>query len=328
MVGERSCRLAAYPSGGELVDRVDQWLVRPDDVVTGLGLQAALPEFLDVLVEAGEVFLPDDGRLGNKRPSSLEVHEAGRSVEVELQFLSVEKVKKDDLVLAVAQVKDRVEDFRRLVQHVRYDEDHGPHADRLRNLVKCRGEKGVSLGLDRPEYLKELLNLGWVSLGRQDLGLSATEGMKSNGVPLADVEVGEGADETLAELELALRVAEAHGSAAVEGEVASQVGLGLELLEVIAVGAGEHPPVHTLGILARSILTVLGEFHAGTLVRATVMPGYASLHGKGRKQRLPRNAGEGILVGVMKIILSTPGHGLISSPCGRPRSSGPPPRCW
>ena len=97
MVGGNSCRFPANSPGGKIIDYVNQRVVRADNVVTGLSFEATLPEFLDVFIETGEVFSPDDGRFGYERPGAFQVNEASGAVEGKFEFLTVEKMKEHEI---------------------------------------------------------------------------------------------------------------------------------------------------------------------------------------------------------------------------------------
>ncbi len=53
-----------------------------------------------------------------------------------------------------------------------------------------------------------------------------------------------------------------HGCTAVEQDVAAQVCVGLEFLDIKAVGSSIDPPVDSPCVVAGRILAVFGEFHA------------------------------------------------------------------
>mgnify|MGYP006993420739 CR=1 FL=1 len=60
----------------------------------------------------------------------------------------------------------------------------------------------------------------------------------------------------------------AHRAALVQNQVDAQVGLVLELLDVIAVGAGEQPPVEVAGIVAGRVRPVVDEVRSRDPERA------------------------------------------------------------
>ena len=62
----------------------------------------------------------------------------------------------------------------------------------------------------------------------------------------------------------------AHRPAGVQHEVAAEVGLVLEPLDVVAVGAREEPPVEVAGVVARGVLAVLAELDREAVVGAAV----------------------------------------------------------
>ena len=54
--------------------------------------------------------------------------------------------------------------------------------------------------------------------------------------------------------------------------MAAQVGLVLEAFEVVAVGAGEQPPVEIPRIVAGRVLAILAELDREAVIRAAVQP--------------------------------------------------------
>ena len=79
------------------------------------------------------------------------------------------------------------------------------------------------------------------------------------------------------ELGQLLPVGVGHRRAQVHDQVAGDVGLGLELLEVILVGLGVDVPVEVLEIVAGDVLAVLGELDGEALKRAGVQAGEEAL---------------------------------------------------
>ena len=74
------------------------------------------------------------------------------------------------------------------------------------------------------------------------------------------------------ELGQLLPVREAHRLAEVHHQVAGDVGLGLELLDVVLVGLGEDQPVDVLGVVAVRVAAVLAELDREAVKRAGVQP--------------------------------------------------------
>ena len=68
-----------------------------------------------------------------------------------------------------------------------------------------------------------------------------------------------------------------HGLRAVEEDVRDVVGLLLELLDVIAVGAAEDLPVEVAEVVAGRVFAVLGELDGEAVVRGLVLAGHVAL---------------------------------------------------
>ena len=90
-------------------------------------------------------------------------------------------------------------------------------------------------------------------------------------VALEREEVGDGGRRGAGVLTLAvIEGAIVHRPAGVQHDVAAQVRLVLEPLDVVAVGAGEEPPVEIAGVVPRRVLAVLAELDREAMVGAAV----------------------------------------------------------
>ena len=102
-----------------------------------------------------------------------------------------------------------------------------------------------------------------------------------------------------------------HRLADVDDQVAAQVGLGLVLLDVEAVGLGPDLPVEVADVVAGGVLAVLHELDGVAEERALVHAGDEALDDLPGPQVEPGDAGDGLRVrgtGAGRLRLST-GHG-------------------
>ena len=111
--------------------------------------------------------------------------------------------------------------------------------------------------------------------GRQHRDDVLVEGGEADRVALAVHQVAERRREARAVLELRHRVMRpvAHRAADVEHQVAVEVRLLLELLDVVAIAARVDLPVDGGDVVAGNVLAVLGELDAEALERAAVQAG-------------------------------------------------------
>ena len=114
---------------------------------------------------------------------------------------------------------------------------------------------------------------------RQALAHLLVEGDQADRVLLVDHQVAEGRRQADAVLELRqlLAVSVAHRAGEVHHQIAGQVGLGLELLDVEPVGLGVNVPVDVGDVVAGRVLAVLGKLDREPLERAGVQPGDEAL---------------------------------------------------
>ena len=126
---------------------------------------------------------------------------------------------------------------------------------------------------------------------RQALANLLVERDQADRVLLVDHQVAERRRQADAVLELGqlLAVSVAHRPRQVHHQVAGQVGLGLELLDVEAVGLGVDVPVDVRDVVAGGVLAVLGELDRETLERAGVQPGDEALDDELGAQIQPRD---------------------------------------
>ena len=129
--------------------------------------------------------------------------------------------------------------------------------------MQHRDEARPAGGLRLAKRVKDDLQVGGVA-ARRDLGGGFLRHVEEpGGVALVDDEVAERGGQALGVVEPgAVLARESHRAAAVEHDVAAQVGLGLELLEVVAVGAGEDAPVEPPDVVAGDVVAVLGKLDA------------------------------------------------------------------
>ena len=111
-------------------------------------------------------------------------------------------------------------------------------------------------------------------LGRQAVADLLVEGHQPDRVLLVDHQVAQrgGQADRVVELGQLLAVGVAHRAAQVHHQVAGDVRLGLELLDVVLVGLGVDQPVDVLGIVAGRVLAMLAELDREAVERAGVQP--------------------------------------------------------
>ena len=113
---------------------------------------------------------------------------------------------------------------------------------------------------------------------RQVVGDLLVEREQADRVALREQEIGERRGQRAGVLALGVRRrAEAHRAAQVDEQVAAQVRLVLEPLDVVAVGAGEEPPVEIARVVAGRVRAILAELDREAVVRAAMDAGVETL---------------------------------------------------
>ena len=112
---------------------------------------------------------------------------------------------------------------------------------------------------------------------------------QSHRVLLVDHQVAQrgGQADRVVELRQFLPIGVAHRAAQVHHQIAGDVRLGLELLDVILVGLGVDQPVDVLRIVAGRVFAMLAELDRKAMKRAGVQPVQKSLHDELRAQVQP-----------------------------------------
>ena len=134
----------------------------------------------------------------------------------------------------------------------------------------------LEIGQQR-EHVAQVAPPGPSAAGFADLPV---EGDQPHRVLLVDHQVaerGRQADRVI-ELGQLLPIGVAHRTAQVHHQVAGDVGLGLELLDVILVGLGVDQPVDVLRIVAGRVFAVFAELDREAVERAGVQPVQKALH--------------------------------------------------
>ncbi len=147
-------------------------------------------------------------------------------------------------------------------------------ADHPGDLVQALGDRRLARRPQPGEQREDVPELRPLALGRQALADLLVERDQADRILLVDHQVAQGRRQAHAVFELGqlLAVGVAHRPRQVHHQVARQVGLGLELLDVEPVRLGEHRPVDLGDVVPGRILPVLGELDREALERAGVQP--------------------------------------------------------
>ncbi len=229
-------------------------------------------------MEALEVLGACDVGIDVEGLAGLEVLEVGGLMEGEGELGRIEELDGGEVVAEGGKVRERAFEFRDGGEEVGEENDKAAFAEELGGAFegggKGRGAAGDG-GLDGVEQQVELA--GAVACG-DEVADDVVEGDKADGVALFLEEEGEGGCEGGGVGGLGVADgAEVHGAAAVEDEMAAEVGFVLELLDVGAVGAGEDTPVDVAWIVAVGVLAVLGELDGEAVIGGAMDAGPEAL---------------------------------------------------
>jgi len=276
--------------------------IRLEEVIVGVDAVTFALDGGKELGEGGVVFVGNEMGFGDHGGVVFEVDEAVGTLEVECHFLGIEKVEDRDIVFAEAKVLKGLAEFLRIGKEIGKDDDEGALLNLLGDLVKGSDESSATFRFKFVEGIEDGLELGRATAGRDlevDLFVAAR---KAGGVTLIDNEIGERGGDALRELDLGWVVAgrEIHRARGIDDKVSAQVGVGFELLDVVAIGAGVGLPIEPAGVVARDVFTIFREFYGGTTMWRTVATGDVAHHGKARLHRNGAKTGKD--VGVEEVV--------------------------
>ena len=149
---------------------------------------------------------------------------------------------------------ERLQDRLGVAQQVAEDHDQAAVADHAGDLVQAGLDVGLARRLELGQQREDVAELRPLAPRRQALADLLVEGDQADRVLLVDHQVAERRGQADAVLELGqlLAVGVAHRPGQVHHEVAGQVRLGLELLDVEPVGLGVDVPVDVGDVVARA----------------------------------------------------------------------------
>lgn len=240
-------------------------------------------------VEVPPVLLPQPPGVHRQLvPLHLQAAELRRVLEREVEFFGRQDLEQDDIVPTVPQVPQRPRDARDVAEAVR-KEDHQPAAlqvlagDLVPHVAQARLPADGRL-LQRPQQCEQVFA---GRLRRDELPRLAVVRQQPDRVELPEQQVRQAGGHLLGEPELAQRLLPlvGHAPARVHHQHRLQVRLVLVLLDEVAVGLAERPPVDAADLVAGVVLAVLGELQAEPFKRAAVDARQKSLHHVPRDQR-------------------------------------------
>ncbi len=268
---------------------------------------------LQIAAELGQIGLAQRPRFGQHVGQLLQTAEQGESLEGKIHLGRIEHVHHDHLVPPMSQVLQSGEHGVDVVEQVAQDDHDSPLLQPLGQVVKDRPERRFALGRGPFHDVQELLQVRRIAAGADQGADFAVEGDQSHAVLLMEHQVGQGRGGPLGVFQLRPRrglAAVAHAFAGVQEQMADQVRLVLELLQIILVGPPKNFPIEIAEVVAGGILAVLGELDREAVKGAAVHARHVALDGRPGAQRQALQPGEhGRIEQWMGVF-----HGLPASP--------------
>jgi len=231
-----------------------------------------------MLVELLQVTVAGDGGVDVERLPRFDVFEERRVVEGEAEFSGIEYLKGAEFVTAGGQSGERADEGGGIDEEIGDENDETAFAYEVGGTFEWGDEVGGATGRRGLDGVVEVAEMAGAMSGREEFTDLVIEGDKPDGIALLMEEVGEGGGEGggVAGL-VVVEGAVLHGTGTIEEQVAAEVGLVLELLDVMAVGPGEDPPVEMARVIAGGVLAILGEFDGEAVIGAAMEAGPESL---------------------------------------------------
>jgi hypothetical protein len=134
-------------------------------------------------------------------------------------------------------------------------------------------ETRLTLGLEATDLIKNEAKMVRAT-ARRGLSLEPNGGaVETDGVALLPGEVSESTTEAAGVVETSRSgISVSHRAARVDDEAEPQVGVGFELLDIIAIGSAPGAPVEAASVVAGHIFPVLRKFDRRTPDGAAVTP--------------------------------------------------------
>ena len=188
--------------------------------------------------------LPHGRRDRRDLGARLQVLEARRALERELDLMRIEHVEDDHVVAAELKVLQPANDPVRFVEQVGDEHDHAPLGDEVRHVMQGFLDVGPATEGQPIEGEEHGAYLARARACRQHRDDAVVERDQAHGIALPVHQVRQRRGQALTVLELRHPArAVAHRRADVEQQVASEVGVLLEFLDVVPIGPGVHLPV-------------------------------------------------------------------------------------
>ena len=241
---------------------------------------------VEVRLQRPVIAVGDVDRVGEDRAAPLQVEKPRRPLKLEGHLLRIEQVEGRHVVPAEPQMAEAGGERGRVAEQVGDDRDHRPLPDRLGKFVEHLGQPRRAGGPCLLEDIEHEPEVRGAAAGRERPHDAVGHAGDAHGVALLRRQVAEGGGDPSGILDLGdLAGAEVHRPGGVEHEAQPEVGVGLVLLHVVAVGPPERPPVEPSQIVTRHVLAVFGELHARPAVWAGMAARHTPDHRPSRHQR-------------------------------------------
>jgi hypothetical protein len=189
--------------------------------------------------------------------------------EGKVDLIGIEEMKEDDIMAAMAKLFEFGCEGFGLGEEIGEDEDHATTTGDLAKALEHERERRLALGRLLLNRMSEREEVRGMATGRELMLDGIIEAHQADGIALTQEDIRERERERAGITVLCGSFGErigmmwvVHGGGGIEEEISAEIGLILELLDVVAVAFRQEPPIEMAEIIARRIFFMLGEFDA------------------------------------------------------------------
>ena len=210
------------------------------------------------------VSVRDFRRFDKQRLAPLHVRKANRPLERKLHFKRIEQMKRGHIVLAKSQVLETALQDRRVDEEVRDNDHQSTLANRFCNFVQDGRQLRVTRRFGVFKRIENDLQMGSRASRRNVLNNLFGNARQPDRVPLLGSQVRHRSCDLPRVFDLRGMPfgSISHRSTGIDHDAASQIRVGLKLLDVVSIGSPKGTPVETSQVVAGYVLSILSELDA------------------------------------------------------------------
>ena len=203
----------------------------------------------------------------------------------------IEHLKQNQIVAAVANVVQRIDNVCLLVEHVAKENQQRAFGESIGDFVQAGRQFRLARGTRLGEGREDVRQVRAFTSRREVMTQFLVEREQSHRVLLANAKVTQRSCQTdrIIHLRHAAAGSIVHTPRTIDEKIRLEVRLRLELLDVVSIRLAINPPIYQAKIVAGGILAVLRELDREAMKWRTVQPRQKPLHDKAGLEVQPLN---------------------------------------